>query len=120
MLHTIARTLRRYYLGGAFACYLLSFVLAFVMVFALPIGALGMVFLALMALIPVVICWTILCAVEHRLALSKLRRGKCPTCNCNAVTTWEGVAGVTFRCAGCRDCFSESGQDVAVEESAAG
>lgn len=119
MLHTIARTIRRYYLGAVFACYLLAFGLAFVMVFALPIGALGMVFAALMTLIPVVACWAILCAVERRLALGKLLRGRCPACHSTAVTACEPVEGVAYRCIACRGNFSARGEDVMLDEPAA-
>ncbi len=112
MLHTIARTIRRYYLGVVFAGYLLAFGLAFVMVFALPIGALGMVFLALMALIPIVCIWMILCAVERRLALAKLRRGCCPVCSGNSARACEVSEGVSFRCETCRGNFSARGEEI--------
>ncbi len=120
MWHTLLRTLRRYYLGVVFAAYLLSFGLAFVMVFALPIGALSMVFLAVMALIPAVACWSILCALERRFALRKLNRGRCPGCNGHTIGQVEGNANASFQCAQCRGCFSSRGEDVEGEEPSPG
>ncbi len=115
MVHTITRTLRRYYLGVVFGCYLFAFTLAFILVFALPIGALALVFVAVMALIPVVAFWSALCAIERRLALCMLRSGSCPQCRSDSIAACEDLGGVAYRCQSCRGCFSARGEDVAVE-----
>ncbi len=117
MIHTIVRTIRRFYPGVVFGGYLLAFFVAFAMVFMLPIGALGMVFLALMALIPVVLILGIVRAIERPLALEKLRTGRCPACNERAILPPLSAQSDCYECSICRERFSARGEDVAAPES---
>jgi hypothetical protein len=119
MLHTIVRWIRRVYPGVVFGGYLIAFLLAFTMVFMLPIGALGMVFLAVMALIPVVALLALVKAVERPLALRKLRRGDCPACDVGSITTSHdsgsdrvGVQNAHYACGACGSRFSDRGEDI--------
>jgi hypothetical protein len=115
MVHSIVRWIRKVYPGVVFGAYLLAFLLAFTMVFMLPIGALGLVFIALMALIPVVAILGVVKAVERPLAIRKLRRGVCPACDVAAIVARDasvvrGEAG--YACGSCGALFNSRGEDV--------
>jgi len=118
MLHSIVRWIRKVYPGVVFGGYLIAFILAFTMVFMLPIGALGMVFLAVMALIPVVAILAVVKALERPLAIRKLRRGTCPVCDATAIVvkdSREGSGGQGYACGACGALFSVRGEDIDVE-----
>jgi hypothetical protein len=118
MLHTIVRWIRKVYPGVVFGGYLIAFILAFTMVFMLPIGALGMVFLAVMALIPVVALLAVVKAVERPLALQKLRRGKCPACEVSSIVPKDlpdGSGGTGYACGACGALFTARGADIEVD-----
>jgi len=118
MLHTIVRWIRLVYPGVVFGGYLIAFIFAFTMVFMLPIGALGMVFLAVMALIPVVAILAVVKAVERPLAIRKLRRGTCPACDAAAILvtdSCEGSGGQGYACSACGALFSARGEDREVD-----
>lgn len=117
MIHAMLRAIRRLYPGIVFGFYLLAFLAAFAMVFMLPIGALGLVFLALMALIPVVIAWGVLCALERSFALGKLRRGVCPKCSSTSVVGGKSDPTGEFACLECGGRFSPRGEDLVLPES---
>lgn len=117
MLHTIVRTIRQFYPGVVFVGYLLAFFVAFALVFMLPIGALGMVFLALMALIPVVFLLGIVRAIERPLALKKLRANRCPACDARAIEPPGADHGDLYRCTNCGSHFSASGEDADAPDS---
>ena len=99
MIHTIVRMIRECYPGVVFGGYLLAFFVAFAMVFMLPIGALGLVFLALMALIPVVAILGIVRAIERPLALEKLRAGRCPACGAKSIEPPSTASENCYECA---------------------
>lgn len=99
-----------------FGGYLLAFFVAFAMVFMLPIGALGLVFLALMALIPVVAVLGIVRAIERPLALGKLRAGRCPACAEKSIEPPSTANENCYECAACHERFSARGEDVAAPE----
>ena len=118
MLHTAVRWIRKVYPGVVFGGYLIAFILAFTMVFMLPIGALGMVFLAVMALIPVVALLAVVKAVERPLAIRKLRRGVCPACEMASITARDpvvGGGGAGYACGACGALFSARGDDIEAE-----
>ena len=116
MIHTIVRMIRECYPGVVFGGYLLAFFVAFAMVFMLPIGALGLVFLALMALIPVVLILGIVRAIERPLALEKLRAGRCPACSAKSIQPPSTASENCYECAACHERFSARGEDVAAPE----
>lgn len=116
MIHTIVRTIRKFYPGVVFGGYLLAFFVAFAMVFMLPIGALGLVFLALMALLPIVLVLGIVRAVERPLALEKLRSGRCPACGAKSIQAPSSASENCYECAQCHERFSARGEDVAAPE----
>ncbi|MSR43983.1 MAG: hypothetical protein EXS15_01295 [Phycisphaerales bacterium] len=111
MLHTIARRIRSAYPAVVFGGYLVAFFLAFVMVFMLPIGALALVFVGLLALVPLVVVWGIVRMVEKPLALGKIRQGICPACASHAIHWVESDGG--FRCSNCSMRFGPRGDDLA-------
>lgn len=117
MIHTALRATRRVYPGVVFGCYLLAFVAAFAMVFMLPIGALGLVFISLMALIPVVFGWGILCALERFFAVRKLRSGLCPICASRSVVGGEQAPSGEYSCLDCGGRFSSKGEDIDLPEA---
>lgn len=117
MLHTIVRTIRQLYPGVVFGGYLLAFFVAFALVFMLPIGALGMVFLAAMALIPVVFLLGIVRAIERPLALKKLRANRCPACDARAIEPPSADHSELYRCKSCGVHFSLRGEDAELPDS---
>lgn len=105
-----------------FGCYLLAFVTAFAMVFMLPVGALLLVFVGLMGLIPVVTVAVALRAFERPLARAKLQRGDCPACGEHAIESVSGAlesagaGGAAHFCRACGTGFSQRGEDMVLPE----
>ncbi len=112
MFHTLVRTIRRYYAGVVFGGYLLAFLLAFAMVFMLPIGALGLVLLGLLALVPLVFLLAIVRTIERPLALAKLRAGRCLACNAVAIRKSSQSGSDSYACEACGKGFSARGEDI--------
>lgn len=116
MVHSVLRWIRQVYLGVAFAGYMLAFLVAFTMVFMLPIGAFAMLFLALMALVPVAALLSLIKAAERRLALRKLSRGTCPACGAAALSRMaegsDAAAVGGMACGACSMRFNGRGEDM--------
>ncbi len=116
VLHVTLRWIRSVYPIVVFCGYLMAFFVAFAFVFMLPIGALGVVFLSLMALIPVVIVWSALNLVERKLAARKLRDGTCPACGSGEAQRIEGEGEVGYSCRSCSARFTSRGEDIILPE----
>ncbi len=111
-MHSAIRSIRGAFPVVVFCGYLLAFFAAFTMVFMLPIGALGLVFLALMALVPVVATWVVLVAIERPLARAKLVRGVCPACSGRVRECLQEQGPASFECLACVRSFSSKGEDI--------
>ncbi len=112
MLHAAVRWIRIVYPVVVFCVYVMAFFVAFAMVFMLPIGALGVVFVSLMSLVPVVIVWALIRLVERSMAIRMLRRGVCPVCHEQFATSVNDLGDVAFTCAGCGARFTAKGEDI--------
>ena len=116
VLHAALRWTRSVYPIAVFCAYLMAFFVAFTFVFMLPIGALGVVFLSLMALVPVVIVWSLLNLVERKLAARKIRSGTCPACGSREAQRSEGEGEVGYSCRSCSARFTLRGEDIVLPE----
>ncbi|MDG2031941.1 MAG: hypothetical protein P8J45_13150 [Phycisphaerales bacterium] len=98
-----------------FGVYLAAFMLAFVMVFLFPPGALLLVMLGLAGFVLVWVVMMITRGLERSMARTRIQKGLCPTCEGDLVTspapepTSLGDPETILTCARCSMNFEENG-----------
>ena len=103
-----------------FFLYLAAFLLAFLMVFIFPPGALALMLLGLVGFVGVWLVVVVMRTFERALARKALGKGRCPSCSHEegmVVTPsieWDSVV----LCGGCGQHFESGGRRVAPDEEA--
>ena len=98
-----------------FGGYIAAFMLAFVMVFLFPPGALLLVLLGLAGFVLIWVVMTVSRGIERSLARSCIQKGLCPTCEGAVVgspapaPTAVGDPETIFTCSVCSMIFEENG-----------
>ena len=101
-----------------FFLYLAAFLLAFVMVFIFPPGALALMLLGLVGFVGVWLIVVVMRSFERLLALKALGEDRCPCCSHDQGMTitpsseWDSVV----HCGGCGQHFESGGRRVPPED----